>query len=347
MAPKASTPPFRPQTVFVEKSVQDLPDTKRILDQLGIADCQIIKDAREVKIPREMTAAKKGLLLARHKPAPLKEFVAMTESTGRPTYSLNLISNCHLECTYCILQSYLANNPVIAIYTNMDEIMEKLEDQMDRIPRGSVIGTGQIADSLALEELSQHHQRLIPFFGTQDRVQLELKTKSDAVAPLLKLKHKGQTTISWSLAPERVQKGEEFKTAPIQQRIEAMQECQKAGYPIGVHLDPVVHHTGWEKNYKVLIEQIFSAIDAKGVSWTSVGTLRFPVRQVRIMQERFPKNQQIFKNLVSTNRRFMHYPDRLRESIYARIQEYLSKYLPKEKIYLSMEAEQSDPEESA
>lgn len=339
---KTPIPLFRPQTVFLDRAVKQLPLTQDILARLGDVEIIEIDDAHGLKVPAQITWAKKGLMLTRFKPdEPLKEFTAMTRSTERPTYSLNLISNCHLECTYCILQSYLANNPLITIYTNMDEIMEKLATQMERIPRGSVIGTGQIADSLALEELSQHHKTLIPFFAQQDRVRLELKTKTAEVDSLLKLKHGGQTVISWSMAPERVQEEEEYKTSPISDRLEAMKACQKAGYSIGIHFDPVIHHTSWEKTYKRLVDQVFSEIDSKQLAWVSVGTLRFPVRQVRVMQERFPKNKKIFKNLVSSHRRFMHYPDRLRESIYSRMREYLSEYITPEQLYISMEAEQS------
>lgn len=338
-----STPLFRPETVYIEKEIRDLPMTQEILIRLGRVDFRLIDNAREVKKTTEITPAKKALILARFKPdEPLKEFATMSHSTGRPTYSLNLISNCHLECSYCILQSYLANNPIITVFTNLEEILARLATQMEKIPRGSVIGTGQIADSLALEELTGLHQHLIPFFGSQDRVRLELKTKSDAVDSLLRLPHNGQAVLSWSMAPERIQKDEEYKTAPIAKRLEAVLRAQAAGYPIGLHFDPIIHHIGWEKNYRDLIRTIFSAIDPNRLAWVSLGTLRFPVRQVRTMQERFPRNRKIFHNLVSTHNRCLHYPERLRESIYRRIRDYLGKYITEEKIYLSMEADQEE-----
>ncbi len=337
---------FRPKRVFIDKAVKDLPYTQELLARLGEVKCEVVAEPNDLKVPTDLTWAKKGLLVTRYKPEPLKEFGAMTRSTGRPTYSLNLISNCHLECSYCILQSSLANNPVITVYANLDEILENLEDQLDRIPRGSVVGTGQRADSLALEELTGLHQKLIPFFASQDRVQLELKTKCADVEPLLKLKHGGQTVVSWSLAPERVHTNEEFKTAKIEDRIAAMKSCQKAGYPVGVHFDPVIHHTGWEKNYKKLIDQVFGVIDAKKVAWVSLGTLRFPSRQVKLIRERFPNNRKIFNNLVSTQNRVMHYPDRLRDAIYGRMREYLAPHIEADKIYISMEAEQTEPAQS-
>lgn len=344
---KTASPPFQPRRVFVDRAVETLPYTHEILTRLGKEiTIEPVEDVRALKTPTDINWAKKGLLLTAFKPdEPLREFKAMTQSTGRPIYALNLISNCHLECSYCILQSYLANNPLITIYTNLDEVLVKLEDQLDRIPRGAVISTGQIADSLALEPLSHLHARLIPFFARQDRVQLELKTKSAEVAGILRLKHQGQTVVSFSLAPPKIQEEEEFNTATITARLEALVACQKAGYPTGLHFDPIIHHTGWEKNYKALIDQVFSELDAEQVPWVSIGALRFPTRQVRVMRERFPKNRKIYTNLVSSSRRYMHYPDRLREALYGRMREFLKPHLPLEKLYVSMEAEQA-PETS-
>src|SRR5262249_42523479 len=151
-----------------------------------------IENPKHLKKPVEMTWAKKGLLLTRMKADPLKEFRAMSDSVTGKYYSLDLISNCHLECTYCILQSYLENNPIITIFTNVEEILERLQHQIQNLPEGSIIGTGKIADSLALDEISEHTKFLVPFFaGLPVRthgcapLQLELKTKSDHVDNLL------------------------------------------------------------------------------------------------------------------------------------------------------------------
>jgi spore photoproduct lyase len=141
------------------------------------------------------------------------------------------------------------------------------------------------------------------------------------------------------MAPERVQSEEEFKTASIPDRMTAMKACQKAGYSIGLHFDPVIHHTGWEKNYKKLVDQIFASINKKKISWVSIGALRFPANQVSLMRTRFPSNRKIFNNLISGQGRVMQYPDRLRDAIYRRMRDYLHPYIPEDKIYISMEAE--------
>ena len=173
------TTPFRPSQIYIEEVVQALPLTQKISAMFSGIPQTVVTHQREIKTTQEMTWAKKGLFLSRFKPdLPIKTFDAMAESSGRPHFSLNLISNCHLECTYCILQSYLANNPMITIFTNVEEILEKFAAQLLSLPPNSVIGTGKIADSLALEPITGFQARLIEFVAqTSHNFLLELKLK--------------------------------------------------------------------------------------------------------------------------------------------------------------------------
>ena len=283
-----------------------------------------------------MTWAKKGLLLTRMKADPIKEFGAMTESVGRKYYSLDLISNCHLECTYCILQSYLQNNPVITIFTNVEEVLERLGKQLNQLPLGSVVGTGKIADSLALDDILEHTKFLVPFFADRNST-LELKTKSDRIENLLGLDHKGQTVVSWSMNPPEIIEREEYKTASFEERLAAARRVADEGDPVALYFYPVILHEGWEENYRRAIEGIFNAIPEDRIAWMSLGTLRFPARQAQIMKKRFPKNRKIMEGLISSNRRYLHYSDDLREETLSFLEEKMTPYLPREKIYRCMD----------
>ncbi len=331
--------PFKPAKIYVDTAVSGLPLTQNILQKFPDIEKEEINDIKLIKKPAEMTGAKKSLLLARLKADPLKEFQAMTESSQRPYFALNLISNCHLECTYCILQSYLANNPIITIFTNLDEILMRLADQLKRIPPGSIIGTGKIADSLALENISEHHQHLIPFFARQDRITLELKTKSAQVESLLNLDHQNKTILSWSINAPQIIEQEEYKTASFEERLKAAYRVSEKNYPIAFHFDPMICHEGWQKNYSLALRKIFNKISPEKIAWISVGTLRFPFKQQRIMRERFPKNESIHEGLLSTSRVFLHYPDDQREQMHQFMEKEISQYYPLEKYYRCMDFE--------
>lgn len=327
---------FNPSRIFVDRAVERLSLTRRILGKFEGIPVEVVDDPKTLKRPAEMTWAKKGLLLARMKADPLKEFAAMTESAGRKYYSFDLISNCHLECTYCILQSYLQNNPVITIFTNIEEVLERLGQQLNQLPPGSVVGTGKIADSLALDEISEHTKFLVPFFARRGFT-LELKTKSDRIQNLLGLDHKGRTVVSWSMNPTEMIEREEYKTASFEERLHAAKRVVKEGYPVAFHFDPVILHEGWEENYRRAIEKIFDAIPGNRITWMSLGTLRFPARQAQIMRKRFPKNRKILEGLISSNRRCLHYADNLREETLSFLEGKMTPCLPKEKIYRCMD----------
>lgn len=335
------TPPFHPSRIFIDETVEKLPLTQKILKHFPATPAQILSDPKKFKRPVEMTWAKKGLLLTRFKAdLPLKPFPAMAESSRRPHYSLNLISNCHLECTYCILQSYLSNNPLITITTNIEEILEKLDHQLENLSPDSVIGTGKIADSLALENLTGFSATLVSFFAKKNHgTLLELKTKSDQVDSLLNLDHLEKTVVSWSINPQAVVEREEYKTAGVAERLAAAKKCAEAGYKIGFHLDPMIVHENWKENYANLIEQIFDAISPDKIAWMSLGILRFPARQKKTIENRFPKNKKLFEGLQQTHLPFLTYPEALRKEMYQTVARSIKKWEPNMELYYCMESE--------
>lgn len=329
--------PLIPSRIFVERAVRDLPLTRRILEKLPVVPTEIIDDAKRLKRPTDITWAKKGLILARRRADPLKEFRMVAASGGRPYYSLDLISNCHLECTYCILQSYLENNPLITVFTNIEEILDRLEGQLARIPEGSVVGTGRIADSLALDDVTGQARFLVPLFARQKKALLELKTKSDQIENLLGLNHGGRTVVGWSIGPPPIVESEEFKTASLEERLAAARRVSEEGYPVAFHFDPMIVHEGWRRHYGRLLQEIFDQIPPEKIAWMSVGTLRFPARQARIMRRRFPKNEAILEPLISTSRTVLHYPADLHEEMLSFLEEEIFKVLPRQKVYRCMD----------
>lgn len=328
---------YQPAEIFVDRTVAALPYTQRILSKFPQVPVQTVEEIKLLKKPREMGSAKKTLLLAPMKADPLKEFRAMTQSSERPYFSLNLISNCHLECTYCILQSYLANNPAITIFANLEAILEKLEKGLPSLAPMSVVGTGKIADSLALDEITEHAPLLVDLFARQQRVLLEFKTKSEKVDALLKLDHRGRTVVSWSINPPSLIEREEYKTASFEERAAAARQVAEAGYKVGFHFDPLIIHRGWKRNYKEVVERIFDVLKPSQIAWISLGALRFPFRQKRIIQKRFPKNESLLQGLTSSHQTFLHYPKTLKSELLGFLENELLKFLKREQIYRCMD----------
>ena len=243
----------------------------------------------------------------------------------------------HLECTYCVLQSFL-DNPPLTIYTNIDDLMREVREKVlgspERIFR---IGTGETADSLALDDITHYSRRLVPFFRSLPNAVLELKTKSAQVANLEALDHGGHTIISWSLNPARVIRDEELKTATLDERLGAARRCREWGYRVGFHFDPLIYFEGWEREYEAVIRNLFNHVDPDGVCWISLGCLRFTHDLKDIVRRRFPRSRVPNGEFVPGNHGKLRYFRPIRDEMYAKMQTWIRERAPQVFVYLCME----------
>src|SRR5271170_2343004 len=106
---------------------------------------------------------------------------------------LVLASNCPMDCSYCFLQEYLADNPAFQVYANFADSFDEL-DRLVANARGRSfrVGTGELADSLAFDSLTCVNQDLIKFFSVRENLTLELKTKTDEIENLLNVDPRGR-----------------------------------------------------------------------------------------------------------------------------------------------------------
>lgn len=71
----------------------------------------------------------------------------------------------------------------------------------------------------------------IPAFAEKGRGFLTFPTKFADVGPLLGLRHEGKTIFRMSVNPQPVISHIELGTAPLEQRVEALNQMRRAGYP--------------------------------------------------------------------------------------------------------------------
>ena len=153
---------------------------------------------------------------------------------------MDFIENCPLECSYCILQA-IHNQPNIILHVNVEEVLQKIALVISKRPQIQFsIGTGEHSDSLALDSIFELNPVLVDFFSNFINARLELKTKTDAIEPLLGLQHNGNTVVSWSLNTEEISRKEEHKTASAKNRIIAAKKLVEDGYLVGFHFDPLI-----------------------------------------------------------------------------------------------------------
>lgn len=155
-------------------------------------------------------------------------------------------------------------------------MLTELELFLSRSPeRFYRIGTGEFADSLAIDDYLDINKDLINFISSKKNAVLELKTKSDKIEKLMSSDPKDNIIISWSLNTPRVIQTEEKNTPTLEERLTAAKKCFEKGYWIGFHFDPLINYEGWEKEYKDVIGKIFKYVSPERVAWISLGALRF------------------------------------------------------------------------
>ena len=110
-----------------------------------------------------------------------------------------------MDCSYCFLQEYLADNPAFQVYANYADSFDELDRLCANAPgRSFRVGTGELADSLAFDSLTGISRDLIDFFATRENLTLELKTKTDEIENLLDVDPRGRVLVSWTLSPDAV-----------------------------------------------------------------------------------------------------------------------------------------------
>ncbi len=284
-------------------------------------------------------AAKKTVLLTNYRGAFLKPCPCTRNHTCCGYRFLNVATNCPIDCTYCILQHYVGPAP-LTIHCNLDDMYAELEEKL-AAARGRVlrIGTGELTDSLAIDELTGYAADMVRFFAGFDDATLELKTKTSFVENLIGLEHRDRTVAAWSLNPEAIAESDEKGAACLDDRIAAARRCQDDGYPLAFHFDPIVEYPGWREGYRDVVRRLFDAgIRQESVAWISMGTLRYPPRTGDIIARRFPRSVIRTGELVSGTDGKKRYFKPVRIEMYRELAAEIAKGWPDAFIYLCMES---------
>ena len=289
----------------------------------------------------EFEQSKKQLLLTTFKGQFFKRCPGATQKKSLTCcnyHVLNLGSQCNMNCSYCYLQSYL-NTKQTKIFTNIETALLDLKIMADQFPdHGFRVGTGEVIDSLSLDQVTLFSRKLIPFFNQYPKWNLEFKTKSNFVDQFLDLKTVGNTIVSWSVNPDYIINREEHGTAKLSERLLAARKCKDKGYQVAFHIDPMIWHPEWKNNYGELASQIRNSFRPEEVNIISLGALRFQREQRHMMRERFG-----MQSLVTSAEMFpsegnkLRYDSAVRAEMFQFMIQQFKSIDPKWNIFLCME----------
>src|SRR5215470_732600 len=139
--------------VFIENEFSTAPIARRVIEKLPPqVPVQYVADARAAAMPGRSDAdpfgaGKRRLILMRRRSPFLMACPASSSEFACCGYLvLTLASNCPMDCSYCFLQEYVADNPGFQIYANYADAFAELEALTRRAPnRHFRVGTGELA----------------------------------------------------------------------------------------------------------------------------------------------------------------------------------------------------------
>jgi spore photoproduct lyase len=252
---------------------------------------------------------------------------------------LNFANNCTMNCTYCILQSYFAEQE-LTFFCNTDSMLESVRQAIEQDQRPFLrVGTGEFTDSLCLDHITGFSELVVPLFANSRRAVLELKTKTTQIDRLLALDPKDRIVVSWSMNSARITGTEELGAAPLEDRLAAARKCEAAGYRIGFHFDPIILYPGWESDYLKTVDMIFDSIrNPARLAWVSLGCLRYQATLNELIKKRFPQTSFPYAEFAACPDNKLRYPKPIRIEAYRRIYERIAKRHPHAVVYLCMES---------
>ncbi len=335
--------PFEIERIYLDEKAEQDWMTQRVLKNLSHISVERVEDKRSL-IKRflctddPLKAGKKSLFITHFYGKRLKPCPGTSGHICCGYHVISPITNCPMDCSYCVLQNYL-NNPLLTLYSNLDDLLQEIDGFLSSRSQPLVrVGTGELSDSLALDPIIPLSEVLVPFFSERENGLLELKTKSVQVDPLLSMDPRKGTVISWSLNPQRVIEQEERGTASLSMRIEAARRCQDRGYPVGFHFDPMFYYDGWEEGYRNTVWELFGRVDPQRVIWISLGGFRYPPQLKSIAKERFPDTRIFLGELFPGKDAKFRYLKEIRIEMYRKMVQWLREVDPRLFVYLCMES---------
>ncbi|MDZ7369584.1 MAG: DNA photolyase [candidate division KSB1 bacterium] len=329
---------FHPRIIFVEEAVSRSPLAQRVLQQFPDVPVEPAEADALLSGAAGRTRDLRGAILLAKQRGPFLRLCPGTKHHLCCLYhNLDVVAGCDLDCSYCVLQGYL-NTPLITVYCNWDDLFAELEKKFSSLNSFFRVGTGELSDSLTFEPFLNLAPELVSFFAERRNAVLELKSKNVFVENLLGLRHNRRTIVSWSMNAEAVYQSDEGTSASPQERLQAAQKVQEAGYRLGFHFDPMIWYPKWEEGYREIVDQIFRVIRPQNIAWISLGALRYPAAFDDVIRKNHPQSRIYLGELLPGIDKKLRYFKPLRIEMFAKMYSWIRSYTTEAPVYLCMES---------
>mgnify|MGYP006268371747 FL=1 len=324
--------------LYIETGSEDTPLAKTVLERYPDAERIPVEDYRAIfNRPRQRFQQQKRslkLILARKKDHLIYPGSDNAQNFDTPNFFyVTPFLNCLYNCDYCFLQGMYSSANLV-LFTNQDAMVRALREVAAHPPephKPVFCAISYNTDLLAME----------PWFGlsrfwiesTRDlaNLRIEIRSKSGNFRSLRDLPASPHAILAWTLSPDAVFRQYEHGTAPPNLRIRAAAEAAQAGWPVRICIDPVLHIENWKEHYRGLIQNLFRSLPPERILDLSVGVFRMSAPYFKTIRSRQPASD-LYYAPFETADGLVKYPDALQAEMMGTIYEWLSDYLPPERI---------------
>lgn len=327
-------------TIYVESSVRDHPRSLRILKKYAgarVIECEhygevFNRKGQNFRLQKQHPA----LILARKQgrkiyPAPADHAIG-----ARHNYYFSHMLNCPFDCRYCFLQGKFDSAHHV-LFVNYEDYWQEISAAVNENEELTHIFSGYDCDSLAFEPVTGFVAWLLENLAPSDFMLMELRTKSTQIRQLLKRRANISCLVAYSLAPSLVVRHFEAGTAALQDRLNALAQLQKAGWPVGLRLDPMIAFAGHQQIYQAFFEQISRTVRLENVHSITLGTMRFPDPYLKKITRLYPQ-EALLASVDNQGAGSTGYSESVSSELIANALGFFSNHIDNDRIFLQQAA---------
>jgi len=329
-------------TVYIEDQIKDSEQTQKILEKIKYQEIQAIEKYDDiwgrVKKPYLQKRETLNLFIAKKKGGLVKPAPDAYGLGGENHFFFVHAYNCIYECQYCYLQGYF-NTPDLVLFINHDEISDEMESLISMSEnKNAWFHAGEYSDSLAVSHITGELEVYFDLFKKYPKNKLELRTKSVNIKPLLKLTPTDNIYVSFTLSSKEGAKAFDYKCPTPSHAKFHLKKLIDHGYHIGIHLDPIIYHEGFEQEYTELLNQLGEILSDNRLGYISIGVVRFTKEVHKEVLKNYPDSPMHRQDFIKSFDGKIRYNRSMRMWIMNTVKKLcLDQGYSSEKIYLCME----------
>lgn len=245
-------------------------------------------------------------------------------------------SGCSAMCLYCYLVCNYNKCAYLRLFVNREQMLDKLIGFSQRTERPLTYEIGSNSDLLLENRVTGNLPWTIERFGAEGRGRVTFPTKFSDVRALLPLRHEGKTIFRMSVNPSPLIRRVELGTAPLEARMQAVNEMARAGYPVGLLIAPVILDGDWRLLYGDLIDQLAQGLTGpvRRAAQIEIIFMTYSYVHRALNAEAFPNAPSLYdpQQMTARGRGKYRYRDPLRQEAVAFLRERIARALPDMRI---------------